>query len=179
MKIDRRLMAIPLRMQQTFYAGGEILGRKVPEVVLKRIWDELIAQPDLGLAYMPKPCVGQSPLHELVEVIVMRELDMAAEIPGEALVIDKRCGEPPGIRVGLENQEVGVPKLVQAICRAQPGAAGAKNNYARRMHRRALKQPPLSLRWWRRRFRLRVLTVALDFCHSCYAFLLSTPYPCL
>lgn len=67
-----------------------------------------------------KPGVGQSTVHQLVEIIVMRELDVAAKIPREALVVYKRRGKAAGVRIGLENQEVGVSKLVQTVSGPRP-----------------------------------------------------------
>jgi hypothetical protein len=134
MKIGGRLVAILLNMDQTLDASGEIFRRKMTEIVLEGVGDEFSPEPDVGLAHVPEPRVGESAVHEVVEVIVVRELDVTSEVPGEAFVVYEGGGEAARVRVGLQNLEIGVPEFVQAVGGTEAGTAGTENENAGGLH---------------------------------------------
>src|ERR1035437_6204411 len=105
MKVAGRLAAIPLDLDQALDASGEIVRRTMTEIVLKEVGDEFSPKPDVGLAHVPEPRVGESTVHEVVEVIVMRELDVAPEVPSEAVFVHEGGGDAARVRVGLQDSD--------------------------------------------------------------------------
>jgi len=130
MKVSWRLVAIPLDLDQTLDASGEIVRRKMTEVVLEGVGDEFSAEPDVGLAHMVEPRVWESAVHEVIEVTVVRELYVAPEVPSKTLFVFEGGGEAARVRVDLQDLEIGVPKLVQAVGRTEAGTAGTENKKA-------------------------------------------------
>jgi hypothetical protein len=83
------IVGIPLSLDKPLETRRNVIGRKMPEIVLKRVRDESVAEPDIGLTKVLDPCAWKSSVHEIVEVGVVGELDVAAEVPGEAFAVHK------------------------------------------------------------------------------------------
>jgi hypothetical protein len=87
-----------LEPEKTF--GHDFPG-KMPEVVLEGIGNETIPETDPAGADMIEKSVIQKPDQEFIEISVMREEDMAADIPGKAPRVKEAGGKPPDIIVGF------------------------------------------------------------------------------
>jgi hypothetical protein len=65
--------------------AGPLLGVwKQVNVVLKRVRDEPLPQPDPGFAFVLPPVAGHHLIHDRVEIRVVRELHVSADVPREA-----------------------------------------------------------------------------------------------
>ena len=94
-------------LQEPLKALVEILGRQVANVVLERVGDEPIPHPDPRFALMMQPAVCAEKLHHgAVEVFIVRELHMAADVPGEAFVIEERRRQATWLRSSFDNLPV-------------------------------------------------------------------------
>src|SRR4051794_16953552 len=83
-----------------------------------------------------EPALGtKQRVHQVVEVLVMRELHVAAEVPRKSFFIGDAAGESTSLRTLLEQQPIVVAKLAQAVRRAETRGAGA-NNENTWMHQR-------------------------------------------
>lgn len=77
-------------LEQALEALVEVILRKTMNIVLEGVGNEAIANPDPGFTLMMQPAIlSQEGDHGIIEVLVMGELDMAADIPSEALFVDK------------------------------------------------------------------------------------------
>src|SRR5579871_4127894 len=99
----------------------------MPEVILKRIGHESAFHPYPRLALVVKPLLGEREFHDLIEEFVVRELNVAADIPGEALLINKRPGEAAGLAFPLEKFEPLVVEPLEPEGGAETRRAPAKN----------------------------------------------------
>jgi len=85
---------------QSFDGTPTVGGIKAVQIVLERIGNEAFFHPNPTFALVPDPSLSwEGEVHVLVELAVMRKLDVAAQIPGEAMRINMRGGETPrGVR---------------------------------------------------------------------------------
>ncbi len=73
---------------KTFF---QILCRKPMNVVLERIRNEPVSHPNRRLSVMMHPAGRPEQLiHRVVKVLVMRELDMATDIPSKTSFVNER-----------------------------------------------------------------------------------------
>jgi hypothetical protein len=114
-EVGRILSAIAESAQEPSHAPHELFLGQVFEVILERVWYEAPADPDMGLARVMDPCISERAIHHLIEVLIMRELNVAADIPSEAFLIHKGSRQAPGVGVLFEHEEVLVAEFVQAI----------------------------------------------------------------
>ena len=112
--------------------AARLLGFGQPvEVQLKRIRHEPRAQPDPRLALVIEPAVGAEEIvHQLVEVVVVAELHVAAEVPGEARLVDHRACQAAGIGRGFAQHPVGLAARKKTPRGAEPGWARADDQQA-------------------------------------------------
>ena len=74
---------------------------------------------------MVEPAIGPEELvHEGIEVFVMAELHVTAEVPREAILVDDGPREASRHRIGLDKQPVLVPAGVQPPRCAKSGRPG-------------------------------------------------------
>src|SRR5579872_1445984 len=78
---------------------------------------------------MQPPLLAERVQHRAVKVVIVRKLHVAADIPGETVVVRKAAGEPARVRVGLDHHKVGMTEFFQAVSRADPGRTGSDNHY--------------------------------------------------
>jgi hypothetical protein len=76
------------------------------DVVLQRVRDEPVANPDPRFAVVHVPVGAHRLVHGTVEVVVVRELDVSADVPREPCGILEGGGEPAGPFAALEHREV-------------------------------------------------------------------------
>ena len=96
-------------------------GRQPMQVVLEGIGDETVPDPDPALALVLDPAVRpQGLLHVAVERLVVRELDVAAQVPGKALFVDDGGGQAARMWLGLDEQAVGLAELSRRGRRPNP-----------------------------------------------------------
>src|SRR5262245_13468319 len=106
------------------------------DVVLERIRNETIPHPDPRLPLMMQPAVHPEKfVHRGVEVGIMRELNVPANIPGEALVIDERRCQTAGFARGFQQTPGGTAIELQLTSRAEPGWTGT-NDQVMSVHQR-------------------------------------------
>ena len=97
------------------------------KIVLKWIWNETIPDPDPGLALVRQPFLfGNQFVHECVEVIVMRKLDVPANVPEKALLVAKRGRQTTGVIVRFQQLPIAVAELVKTPGGAEPSGAATK-----------------------------------------------------
>jgi len=121
-----RAAAISPRTQRACSSSG-----KPVKIQLKGIRHEPRAQPHPRLALVMEPAVGAEQIvHQLVEIVVVAELHVAAEIPREARLVEDRAGEAAGAGRRFAQQPVGFAARDEAPCRSEPGRAGADNQQA-------------------------------------------------
>jgi hypothetical protein len=78
-------------LNQSLEAFIEIVFWKMVDIVLKWVRNKPVANPDPGLTFMMKPTIlPQEGDHGLVEVLIVGELDVTADVPGKAFIIDER-----------------------------------------------------------------------------------------
>ena len=95
------------------------------DVVLERVGDPAILDPDPRLALVLEPADGDRAIEHRVVVGVVRELDVAADVPGEALVVEEARRQAAGSRRRFEQQIVVSAELFESPRRAEAGRAGA------------------------------------------------------
>ena len=92
------------------------------QVQLKGVRDEPLAQPDPRFTLVVQPPVdAEQIVHQLVEVVVVTELHVAAEVPGEAVFIDDRARESTSGLGSLEEAPVRPAQGIEAPRGAQAG----------------------------------------------------------
>ena len=97
------------------------------EIVLKRIGNETIPDPDPRLALVHQPFLLRNEfVHQRVEIFVMRKLDVPADVPEETLLITKRRRQAAGIIVRFQQLPVVVAELVKTPGGAEPSGAATK-----------------------------------------------------
>jgi hypothetical protein len=98
------------------------------DVVLKRIRDESIFDPNPAFALMMQPLIPQGRRHQLVEISVVRKLNVPADVPGESTGIGERCSQSAdfvGLIVDVKSLK---PQFAQPPTGSQPRWAGAENH---------------------------------------------------
>jgi hypothetical protein len=81
---------------QTLEAFIEIILGKMMNIILKGIGDEAITNPNPRFTLVMKPSIfSKEGDHGVIKVFVVGELDVAADIPGKALIINEGGREPP------------------------------------------------------------------------------------
>ncbi len=97
------------------------------EVVLKWIGDEPLTHPDPALTLVQEPAfLPQRPVHIVVEGLVVRKLDVAAVIPGEAVRVLNRRREAAGPRASLHHQKISLACFDKPESRTKPGRTCAE-----------------------------------------------------
>src|SRR5262249_43429008 len=127
------------RGDQAADAARLFLVRKAMEVQLKRVRHEARSHPHPRLALVIQPAVGaEEVVHQLIEVIVVTELDVAAEIPREACLVDDRSREAARALSGFAQQPLRFAACEQAPRRAETRRARADDQHGRPRHDSAL-----------------------------------------
>ena len=67
-----------------------------------------VVYPDPGFALMMEPLIPQSRHHQFIEILVVGELDVSADVPDETLVVGVGGSQTPDFIVSLINVEVGM-----------------------------------------------------------------------
>ena len=117
-------------LDQALEATHQLVFRQAPDVVLERVGNEAVAHPHPGFPLVLDPALAQRLVHQPVEVGVVGEEHVAAEVPGEARVVHHRGGQAAGALRGIEDREAPVAELVQTIGGAQSGGACADDRDA-------------------------------------------------
>ena len=120
-----------LQVEEAVQARDQLVVRQPPDVVLKRIRNPAIAHPHPRFAHVLDPRVAKRRVHHRVEVRVVREQHVAAEVPGEPIRVDNGGGQAAGMTGGFVQRPVRVPELVQPPGRAKPGRPRADDDNAR------------------------------------------------
>jgi len=113
--------------EQTFDALPLHIRRQVADVVLERVGHPGIGNADHSLALVLQVVLAQEVVQQAVEVVVMGKDHVAANIPGEALVVAETGREAAGMGVFFQDQVVRDAEFTQALGRAQAGGAGAED----------------------------------------------------
>src|SRR4051794_6000321 len=93
-------------------------------VVLERIGNETISDPDPRLALVVQPLQPER-IEHVVIVGVVAELHVAADIPGETLWIDEAGGESARAAAAIDQNMINMSELLQAVRGTESGGAGA------------------------------------------------------
>ena len=101
--------------------------REAAYVVLERIRYHRPVTPHPRLAHVAVP-FGHGPVQDVVEVLVVREDDVAPDVPGEALLVHEGSRQTPGGVTHLVEVPVGVTELMKTGGRAQPCRPGSKDD---------------------------------------------------
>ena len=105
------------------------------QVELEGIRDESAPHPDPGLALVVKPPVGtQQIVHEPVKVLVVAELDMAAQVPGEAVLVEHGRRQPARVLLCFAQKPVAVAEAIEAPRCAEPCRARAHDEDTHPLH---------------------------------------------
>src|SRR5690606_26596762 len=94
--------------------------REISDVVLKGVRNESPAHPDPRFALVMQPIPGLNRLlHRAVEIVVVRELNVPADIPPKAILITEAGREPAHPAVSLHYQVIMLPGFLEPIRRPQ------------------------------------------------------------
>src|SRR5687767_11874129 len=74
---------------------------------------------------MQPAVVAERALHQRVEIVVVRELHVAADIPRESGLVSEARGETADVVVLLDDENAVLAELLQPIRGAEAGGAGA------------------------------------------------------
>src|SRR5207302_8259045 len=100
------------------------------QIVLKRIGNKTITNPDPGFPFVRQPTFfGNEFVHQPVEVVVMGELDVAADVPKKTLLVTKRRRETASVIVRFQQLPIAVPELVKTPGGAEASGAATKYEY--------------------------------------------------
>ncbi len=111
--------------QKAPHAAPFGLRRQMADVVLEGIGHPGPAGADPGLALMAQLAVPQQVVEHPVEILVVREHHVAANVPGVAALVLEAGGQAAGVGVPLEHGEGLASQLGQAASRAQPRGTSA------------------------------------------------------
>src|SRR2546423_1264052 len=100
---------------------------------------------------MLHPLIPEQLVHQEVELLVMGEQDVAAQVPRESLPVHYGACQPAGLGGGLEQLPVAVLPLLQAVGGPQPGGTGADDDDSRLSHAGASSGTPAADRGHARR----------------------------
>ena len=103
---------------------------EVADVVLHRVGNEAIEHPGPRFALVIEPAVPQEPVHHPIEVRVMRELDVTADVPCEPGVVHEGTGQATGPVDGFVKSPLGVPQLLEPVRSAKARGARADDHNA-------------------------------------------------
>src|SRR5262249_6427776 len=110
-----------------------IRGIEPMDVVLERIGNEAALDPHPRLALVVQPRRPQCAIENRVVVPVVAELDVAAHVPGERVVVEEARGETAGGGALLEDEVVVVPELLEPDGGAEPRRPCADDQDAARV----------------------------------------------
>src|SRR6266480_2659505 len=97
------------------------------QIVLERIRHEAIPDPDPGFTLVRQPFLFRNKfVHQRVEIIVMRKLNMPADVPEKSSFIPKRRRQTAGVIVRLEQMPLSATELVKTPGGAESSGAAAK-----------------------------------------------------
>ena len=80
-------------------------------------------------AYVPTTHRRQQIIHQVVEVAVVRELDMSTDVPGKTMVVYERRSEATRARILVEYSDSDLADLRQTAGRTQTSWPSAENDH--------------------------------------------------
>ncbi len=81
--------------------------RQVADVVLEGVGHKALPHPHPGFALVAEPAIGTKGLdHQVVEILVVGELHVAADVPGKAVVVHIAGGEAACFVFAVEDNEI-------------------------------------------------------------------------
>src|SRR5581483_3371343 len=127
LEVRRFVLAVLLNLNQAVQTANDLFPRQPVEIVLERIWNKPIPDPDPGFAFMSQPILLRNELmHQRIEIFVVRKLDVTADVPEESFFIAKRRGQTAGVVVRLQQLPIGMAELVKTPGGAEPSGAATK-----------------------------------------------------
>ena len=97
-----------IHLNNAFEALPHGVGREVLDVVLERVRHEPVFDPDPRFALMPEPAIfAQRLQHQVVEVFIMGKLNVAADVPSKAFLINEAFREAPDAGFFFKDDKVG------------------------------------------------------------------------
>jgi hypothetical protein len=134
-EVARPRMPVSGNIDEARQATFQVLSRQMVNVILQRVGNEPLAHPDPRFPLVVQPALRpQKLIHHAIEVFVMGKLDVPADVPGEALPVRERRGQPAGLRGCLQNEPVFGGKFIQPPCGPKPRGACAENQDVCRIH---------------------------------------------
>ncbi len=105
---------------------------KVTDIVLKRIRNKTILHSDPCLAPMENPALffSQKAVHHLIEIGIMTEQDMPAQVPAEAVLVVKGRGQTAPSVFFFTKNPVCMPHFRKTPCCTETAGTAAKNCYS-------------------------------------------------
>ena len=95
-----------------------INGIEITNVVLEWVGHKAVLNPDPRFALMVEP-VPYSAVEDSIVVLVMAELNVTAQIPGESLGVDHARSQPSWLGLFFNNREVSEAQFEKPICGAK------------------------------------------------------------
>src|SRR6476659_2867643 len=97
------MRAVLLNFDQTIEATSDLFAGQTMNIVLKWIWNKAIAQPDPGFALVRQPLFFWNQfVHERVEIVVVRKLNVPSDVPEKALFVPERRRQTAGVVIRFQ-----------------------------------------------------------------------------
>jgi hypothetical protein len=120
----RQVERLTLRLDEAEHALEHDFLRQVLDVVLQRVRQEAPAHPDPRLAHQLLVLVAHQLVEQAVEVLVVREQDVPADVVREAVRARLARCQAPDLVACFDDPVVAVAQLRQAVGGGEPGRAG-------------------------------------------------------
>src|SRR5439155_13848999 len=102
--------------------------RQPMNVVLKRIRNKAIAEPDPGFALVGEPLFFRNQfVHERIEIVVVRKLNVPADVPKKTLLVTERRRQTSGVIVRFQQTPIALTQLVKTPGGAEPSGAATED----------------------------------------------------